>query len=266
MTEFVLDGARFALRRLANMVVIVGRITLLYAEMIVSVPARFPWAQTIDQMDRIGVGSLGLVFVVSLFTGGVAALQAAYQFSSVVPLKYIGAVILRSVIIELGPVLTALVLAGRVGAGITAELGTMKVTEQVDAMRAMGINPVRFLVAPRIIAGTLMLPIVTIFANMIAIFGGFMVAVGVVGVSSATYVNSLKDFFYVKDLISGLIKAVFFGNIIATMGCYFGFTTEGGAEGVGTATTRAVVSACVLILIVDYLLATVLFRVIFTES
>jgi phospholipid/cholesterol/gamma-HCH transport system permease protein len=217
----------------------------------------------VEQMSAIGVGSLGLVIVVSLFTGGVAAVQAAYQFSSVVPVKFIGSVILRSVIIELGPVLTALVVGGRVGAAIAAELGTMKVTEQIDAMRAMGINPVGQLILPRVIAATVMLPVVTVFADAIAVFGGFLVAVYSIGVSPGTYVNGLKDFFYFKDLWSGLIKAVAFGNIIGMMGCYFGFATEGGAEGVGIATTRAVVSSCVLVLITDYLLATVLFRVIF---
>src|SRR6266498_3769550 len=127
----------------------------------------------LDQMDRIGVGSLGLVVIVSLFTGAVAAVQAAYQFSTVVPLKYIGSVILRSVIIELGPVLTALVVGGRVGASIAAELGTMKVTEQIDALGAMGINPVRYLVVPRVVAATIMLPVVIIYADAIAVFGGY---------------------------------------------------------------------------------------------
>jgi len=218
-----------------------------------------------DQMDRIGVGSLGLVVVISLFTGAVAAVQAAYQFSNVVPLKYIGAVILRSVIIELGPVLTALVVGGRVGAAIAAELGSMKVTEQIDALRAMGVNPVRYLIIPRIVAATVMLPVMTVFSNAIAIFGGFLVAVFSIGVTPVTYVNGLKDFFYLKDLLSGLIKALCFGNIIGTMGCFYGFRTEGGAEGVGTATTRAVVSSCVFVLILDYLLASVLFRIIFAE-
>ncbi|MBI3538963.1 MAG: ABC transporter permease [Candidatus Eisenbacteria bacterium] len=181
-------------------------------------------------MSAIGVGSLGLVFVVSLFTGAVAAVQA-----------------------------------GRVGASIAAELGTMKVTEQIDALRAMAIHPVRYLVVPRVLAALVMLPVVTVFADAIAIFGGYLVAVLSIGVSSHTYVNGLRDYFYVKDLYSGLLKAFFFGGIIGTMGCHFGFLTEGGAEGVGEATTRAVVASCVLVLISDYVLATVLFRVIFAS-
>lgn len=263
----VTGGVRYLGAMTLNGIAEIGRITLMVRDMARSALERLPAGRLIvEQMDRIGVGSMGLVVVVSLFTGGVAAVQAAYQFSSVVPLKYIGAVIMRSTIIELGPVLTALVVGGRVGAAIAAELGSMKVTEQIDALRAMGISPVRFLIVPRVAAATLMLPVVTIFADAIAIFGGFVVSVTTVGVSPATYINAIKDYFYLKDLGSGLIKALCFGNIIGTMGCYFGFQTEGGAEGVGTATTRAVVSSCVLVLIVDYLLATVLFRVIFANQ
>ena len=260
-------GADYAGDHLARWLGDVGRITFMWRDIVRSVSRKRPaYGLVVDQMGAIGVGSLGLVVVVSLFTGGVAAVQAAYQFSSVVPLKYIGAVILRSVIIELGPVLTALVVGGRVGAAIAAELGTMKVTEQIDAMRAMGVDPVRQLIVPRVIAATVMLPVITVFADAIAIFGGFVVSVLSIGLTPTAYANALKDFFYGKDLVSGLIKAVCFGNIIGTMGCYFGFATEGGAEGVGIGTTRAVVASCVLVLITDYVLSSVLFRVIFLES
>ena len=262
--ELALRGMRYARRRAEDGVAEVGRITLMIGDVLRSfVPAMRSFGLVVQQMQAIGVGSLGLVTVVSLFTGAVAAVQAAYQFSTVVPLKYLGAVILRSVVIELGPVLTALVVGGRVGASIAAELGTMKVTEQVDALRAMAINPVRYLVVPRILAALVMLPVVTVFANAIAIFGGYVVSITSIGVSTHTYVVGLKQFFYLKDVLSGLIKALVFGGIIGTMGCHFGFTTEGGAEGVGRATTRAVVASCVLVLISDYILATVLFRFIF---
>jgi phospholipid/cholesterol/gamma-HCH transport system permease protein len=262
----LLGGIRYVGQKILDALAEVGRVTIMVEDMAKSAVGRLPsFRLLVQQMDRIGVGSMGLVVVVSLFTGAVAAVQAAYQFSSVVPLKFLGAVILRSVIIELGPVLTALVVGGRVGASIAAELGSMKVTEQIDALRAMGINPLRYLVLPRVIAATVMLPVVTVFSDAIAIFGGFVVAVLSIGVSPGTYVNGLKDFFYVKDLMSGLLKAVVFGNIIGTMGCFYGFQTEGGAEGVGNATTKAVVSSCVLVLVMDYLLASVLFRVIFAE-
>jgi phospholipid/cholesterol/gamma-HCH transport system permease protein len=263
--DLALRGYAFMRRRALDWVAEVGRIALLVGDTFrYSGRGLRSFGLVVQQMSSIGVDSLGLVFVVSLFTGAVAAVQAAYQFSSVVPLKYIGSVILRSVIIELGPVLTALIVGGRVGASIAAELGTMKVTEQIDALSAMAINPVRYLVVPRVVAAIVMLPVLTVFADAIAVFGGYVVAVTSIGVSTHTYVIGLKQFFYYKDLWSGLIKALFFGGIIGWMGCYYGFRTEGGAEGVGIATTRAVVSACVLVLVSDYVLANVLFRFIFS--
>jgi phospholipid/cholesterol/gamma-HCH transport system permease protein len=262
-----LRGIEYLRRRALDWVAEVGRVMMLLGEFFrLIVPGLSSMRLLVAQLDAIGVGSLWLVFVVSLFTGAVAAVQAAYQFSTVVPLKYISSVILRSVIIELGPVLTALVVGGRVGASIAAELGTMRVTEQVDAMRAMAINPVRYLVVPRVAAAIIMMPVLTLYADAIAVFGGYVVAVTSIGVSTHTYVNGLKQFFYYKDLFSGLLKAVFFGGIIGLMGCYYGFATEGGAEGVGQATTRAVVASCVLVLISDYVLANVLFRFIFTSA
>ena len=264
--DLAVRGLRYGWRRLTDWFAEVGRVTMLLADI-----GRFAAAGArstglvIQQAYAIGVGSLWLVFVVSLFTGAVAAVQAAYQFENQVPLRYIGSVILRSVIIELGPVLTALVVGGRVGASIAAELGTMKVTEQIDALRAMGINPVRYLVVPRVLAAIVMVPVMTIFADAIAIFGGYVVATTSIGVSTHTYVASLKQFFLLKDLGSGLLKSVFFGGIISLMGCYHGFATEGGAEGVGIATTHAVVASCVLVLISDYVLANVLFRFIFAS-
>ncbi|TMQ73868.1 MAG: ABC transporter permease [Candidatus Eisenbacteria bacterium] len=257
-------GVRFVRRRAFDWVAEVGRVTLMLRDVVrFLIPGLRSFGRLVQQMNAIGVGSLWLVVVVSLFTGAVAAVQAAYQFTAVVPMRYLGSVILRSVIIELGPVLTALVIGGRVGASIAAELGTMKVTEQIDALRAMAIHPVRYLVVPRVVAAVIMLPIITIFSDAIAIFGGYVVAITSIGVSSHTYTQSLKDFFLMKDLWSGLIKSFFFGGIIGTMGCFHGFATEGGAEGVGLATTHAVVASCVLVLISDYVLANVLFRFIF---
>lgn len=262
--EVALRGFRFLRSRAGDALAEIGRVSLLIGEMLQLLVRRLPaFRLLVQQMNAIGVDSLWLVIVVSLFTGAVAAVQAAYQFTAVVPLKFLSAVIMRSVVIELGPVLTALVIGGRVGASIAAELGTMKVTEQIDALRAMGINPVRYLVAPRVTAAIIMLPILTIYADAIAIFGGFVVAVNVVGVSAATYMQGLREYFYLKDVMSGIVKSLFFGGIIGTMGCYYGFQTEGGAEGVGKATTGAVVTSCVLVLILDYILASILFRVVF---
>jgi phospholipid/cholesterol/gamma-HCH transport system permease protein len=267
MEDFLpVRGARYVRARALDWVAEVGRITLMLRDVLrFLTPGLRSFGRVVQQMSAIGVGSLWLVVVVSLFTGAVAAVQAAYQFTSVVPMRYLGSVILRSVIIELGPVLTALVIGGRVGASIAAELGTMKVTEQIDALRAMAIHPVRYLVVPRVVAAVVMLPIITIFSDAIAIFGGYVVAITSIGVTPHTYTQSLKDFFLLKDLWSGLIKSFVFGGIIGTMGCYYGFATEGGAEGVGMATTRAVVASCVLVLISDYVLANVLFRFIFAK-
>ncbi|HYQ96615.1 MAG TPA: ABC transporter permease [Candidatus Eisenbacteria bacterium] len=217
----------------------------------------------VQQMVAIGIGSMPLTVIVALFTGAVAAVQASYQFRDYVPMIYLGTVIGKSVVIELGPVLTALVVGGRVGASIAAELGTMRVTEQVDAMEAMGISPTRYLVVPRVVAATLMLPVLTIFADVVAIFGGYLVAVLTLDVSSHTFTSGLRLYFHLRDVFSGLIKSVFFGAIISMMGCYYGLRSEGGAEGVGVATTHAVVASCLLILIVDFLLASFLFRVLF---
>lgn len=265
--DLALRGTQFLIDRVANGLAIIGRVTLMVIEMFRVTGRRLPSLRLVlQQMDVVGVESLWLVIVVSLFTGAVAAVQAAYQFSNVVPLRYIGSVVLRSVVIELGPVLTALVVGGRVGASIAAELGTMKVTEQIDALRAMGINPIRFLVVPRVIAGIIMLPVITVYADAIAVFGGWLVSMLTIGVSTHTYVGALRQYFYLRDVASGLLKAMFFGGIISTMGCYAGFQTEGGASGVGRATTTAVVSLCVMVLVLDYLLANFLFRIIFAKQ
>lgn len=266
MADILVESYDYLRDKAIDSVAEVGRITMLVADTFRKLGRGLrSFGLVVDQMDQIGVQSLMLVFIVSLFTGAVAAVQAGYQFANVFPLKFIGSVILRSVIIELGPVLTALIVGGRVGASIAAELGTMRVTEQIDALDAMAINPVRYLVVPRVVAALVMLPVLTILANTIAIIGGWAVCVTTLDVTTHTYVNSMKTFFFMKDLWSGLIKAFFFGGIIAWMGCYYGFRTEGGAEGVGIATTRAVVSACVLVLVSDYVLANVLFRFIFNS-
>jgi phospholipid/cholesterol/gamma-HCH transport system permease protein len=218
---------------------------------------------TFYQMEQIGIGSIPLVLVTSLFVGAVAAVQAAYQFQDYVPMRFLGTVVGKSVILELGPVLTALVVGGRVSASIAAELGTMRVTEQIDAMEMLAIDPIRYLVLPRLVAALIMLPVLTILSDFLAILGGMVVANVALDVSVATFTEGLRLFFYVEDVISGLLKTVAFGGIIALMGCYNGFRTHGGAEGVGKSTMHAVVASCLLILITNYFLATVLFRIIF---
>jgi phospholipid/cholesterol/gamma-HCH transport system permease protein len=259
-----LDDPRSPFRFVLNGLRDTGEVLLLLGDVIRELPqglAKVPLV--VQQMVAIGLGSMPLTVIVALFTGAVAAVQASYQFRDYVPMIYLGTVIGKSVVIELGPVLTALVVGGRVGASIAAELGTMRVTEQLDAMETMGISPTRYLVVPRVVAAVLMLPILTIFADVVAIFGGYLVAVLTLDVSGHTFTSGLRLYFHLRDVFSGLIKAVFFGGIISTMGCYYGMRSEGGAEGVGVATTHAVVASCLLILVVDYLLASFLFRVLF---
>ncbi len=218
---------------------------------------------TFEQMRRIGVESLPLVIITSVFSGAVTAVQAAYQLRDYVPDIYIGTAIYKSVTIELGPVLTALVVGGRVSASIAAELGTMRVTEQVDAMRAMAIDPIRYLAMPRIVAALIMLPVLTIFADALAMGGGFLVSNASLGVTPTTFIEGVKLFFFAGDVFGGLIKAFVFGGIIALMGCVAGLRAAGGAVGVGQAATRAVVASCVLVLVSDYVLATLLFKILF---
>ena len=251
---------RFLLERLQN----AGEVFILLGQILREFTAGLrKFGLVVTQMQAIGLGSMPLTVIVALFTGAVASVQASYQFRGYIPMIYLGTVIGKSVVIELGPVLTALVVGGRVSAAIAAELGTMRVTEQIDAMETLGIRPIRYLVVPRFIAAIVMLPILTIFADIVAILGGYLVATLTLDISGHTFIDGLRLYFKVQDVISGLIKAFFFGMIIATMGCHYGLRSEGGAEGVGEATTRAVVASGILILIVDYLLASFLFRVLF---
>jgi len=217
----------------------------------------------VEQMRRIGIESLPLVIITSIFTGAVTAVQAAYQLKEYVPQIYLGSAIYKSVAIELGPVLTALVVGGRVGASIAAELGTMRVTEQIDAMDAMAIDPIRYLAMPRLIGALIMLPVLTVFADVLAIAGAYVVSAVSLGISARVFVSGMQLFFFPGDVLGGLIKAFVFGGIIALMGCTAGLQTRGGAVGVGRAATRAVVASCVLILVSDYVLATLLFKILF---
>lgn len=216
--------------------------------------------QVVLQMMAMGVHSLPVVVFSAVFTGMVAAVQAAYQMQGLVPPIWLGTGICRAVLTELGPVLTALVVAGRVGSGIAAELGTMKVTEQIDALETMAVDPVEHLVMPRFVAGAVMSPVLTIFANFIALIGGWMVSVLSVGITTQVYLDGLRFHFHTRDLMGGVIKSVFFGIIIATSGCFHGFAAEGGAAGVGRAATKAVVAAAVMILIFDYIVSAWIFR------
>jgi len=204
-----------------------------------------------EQLLRIGVTSLPLVALTALFTGMVLCLQSAYQLKMFNVIRYTAGLVSLSITRELGPVLTAMVVGGRVGAAITAEIGTMKVTEQVDALSTLGANPIKYLVIPRVVAGLLMLPLLTVFADFIGMFGGYLVATFRLGLSSSLYIYDTFQSLVLKDIVTGLIKAIAFGGIITIVGCYYGFNAKGGAEGVGRATTMSVVTALILVIATD---------------
>ncbi|MBI2569562.1 MAG: ABC transporter permease [Candidatus Schekmanbacteria bacterium] len=211
------------------------------------------------QMEAIGVNSLPVVIITATFTGGVLALQTFAGFKRFNAESLVGAVVALSMTRELGPVLTALIVAGRAGSAIAAELGTMRVTEQIDALDSLATNPVQYLIVPRVLAGLIMLPLLSLTADALGVLGGWLVGTKLLGINPNLYVRSTFDILDINDIMSGLTKAAFFGTIIAHIGCYCGFYTGGGAEGVGRATTRSVVISSMAILIGDYFLSALLF-------
>lgn len=230
----------------------------------------FYGSDLVAQMDAIGVGSLGIVLLTGFFTGMVLALQSAVQLQTFGASIYVGRLVSASMIRELGPVLAGLMVAGRVGSGIAAQLGSMRVTEQIDALNTLGTDPIKKLVTPRVLAALIMLPVLTIINDLVGIIGGNVIAKFYVGLPSSLYWRTVWEqiasdgfmFRYLpNDFIMGLTKPFVFGGIIAVTGCYFGLRTTGGTEGVGVATTRTVVTSSVLILIVDYFLTQVLLAV-----
>lgn len=207
---------------------------------------------TLIQMDVIGVGSLPIVLLTGFFTGGVLALQTYRTLGAFGEVGLLGQVVALSVVRELGPVLTALMVAGRNSSGIASELGSMLVSEQIDAMRALGTDPLRKLVTPRLIASFLTLPLLTILADFCGMLGGFFVSFYTVHLSSQEYWVSAYQALTFQDITQGLLKPFFFAVVIAMVGCYYGLNTKGGTEGVGRSTTQAVVVASVLILVLDF--------------
>jgi len=207
--------------------------------------------QVLDQMHKIGISSFALVALTGLFTGIVMALQSAYQLMKFSAIRYNADLVALSITRELGPVLTAMVVAGRVGAAITAEIGTMKVTQQVDALESMGTNPVRYLVSPRFLAAMLMLPILTIYFDFIGMLGGYLVSVFKLEIPSPLYIRNTFRALIHSDVLIGLFKAWIFGMIISIIGCYYGFRSAGGAEGVGRSTTMSVVGSLMAIIVAD---------------
>ena len=208
----------------------------------------------IRQMEQIGVRSLGVASITTIFTGMVLALQTALSLPSLGIKYYIGSVVSKSLVRELGPVLTALIVGGRIGSGMTAEIGTMKVTEQIDALRSMAADPVKKLVVPKLIASLVMLPALTVIGDALGILGGLIVATFTLNLTPGLYLNDVFDSLTLGDVGSGIAKSFFFAYFIAIVGCYNGLNTTGGADGVGRATTNTVVLAAILVLISDFFL------------
>jgi phospholipid/cholesterol/gamma-HCH transport system permease protein len=208
----------------------------------------------VDQLEHLGVQSLTITNVTLLFTGMVLAVQTAYSLSSYGGQSFVGDLLALSIVRELGPVLTALMVAGRVGAGITAELGSMTVTEQVDALRVLAASPVKKLVVPRVGALVLALPLLTALADVVGLFGGMVMAVSEVGQSRAYFVSHVLGALRVQDITSGIGKSVFFAIFIGIIACYNGLAATGGADGVGKATTNTVVTASIAIIVSDFFL------------
>ena len=229
-----------------------GEISILFWDTLkATFSTRLRWKAFLEQSNKIGVDSLPLVMLTSLFTGMVLALQSSYQLTLFSAEQFTSDLVALSVTRELGPVLTAMMVAGRVGASMAAELGTMKVTEQIDALKALASDPIRYLVVPRFLAAVAMVVLLTIYSDLVGILGGYVVGVFKLDISSYKYINRTFDVLVMKDIYTGLIKAFFFGIIVAIVSCYFGFKARGGAEGVGHATTMAVVVSFILIIISD---------------
>jgi phospholipid/cholesterol/gamma-HCH transport system permease protein len=237
-----------------------GRLTLFTGRaMFYAVQPPYYGRLLLRQMIEIGYYSLPVVGLTAIFTGMVLALQSYTGFTRFNAEAAIPNVVVLSMTRELGPVLAGLMVAGRIGAAIAAEIGTMRVTEQIDALTTLATNPLKYLVAPRVVAGLLMLPLLVAVADLIGVFGGYIVSIYKLGFNPATYIKNTMDFVEPLDVISGLVKAAVYGFLVTLMGCYHGYHSKGGAQGVGMATTNAVVSASILILIFNYIITELFF-------
>ena len=211
------------------------------------------------QMEFIGVNSFFVVLLTGLFTGMVLALQTYYAFRMFSAESLVGATVALSMTRELGPVITALMVTGRAGSAMAAEIGSMRVTEQIDALTVMAIDPVQYLILPRLIAALIMMPLLTVISNFVGVAGGYLVGVKLLGIHAGIFMNKIYELVDSSDMYNGLIKAAVFGLLMALVGCYYGFHTSGGAEGVGRATTNSVVTGSILILMSDYIMTALMF-------
>ncbi len=260
-TGFFLNPFQWLGRRAMDTAAQIGRWGGLALDTFRALPRVDIWGRLLlGQMARIGVDSVPIALFIATFTGVVMALQASYTFTGAVPLYFVGTLVGKTMVLELGPVLTGLALSGRVGANIAAELGTMRVTEQIDALETLAYDPVAYLVVPRVIAGTIMFPVVVVLAISIGVAAGWATSLQLLDMSTPEFMKGLRLFFLPWDVQFAVIKSVSFGFTITSIGCFFGFTTHGGAEGVGNSTTRAVVVSSMVILVLDAFWAATLLR------
>jgi phospholipid/cholesterol/gamma-HCH transport system permease protein len=259
MAAETLGIRRFVGRWSVNAVSHVGRVAYLVLDLFRGLREWRIWfPRMMTEAWNIGVGSLFIVLLISGFAGAVTSLQARYQFTGTIPIYYLAGVIVESIVLELGPVLTGLILAGRIGARYAAELGTMRVTEQIDALESLGRSPSSHLLIPRVIAGLLMIPALTVLADVMGIASGWLSMKLVLPITDSDFSYGARIFWRNQDAYFSVIKSFFFAGSITVISCYMGFTTQQGAEGVGRSTTGAVVSSSVMILLLDVILTKLL--------
>lgn len=260
--QFLLRLLRLIGRTFMTFLAAVGRVFMFasYGTLTVLRPPYYP-RQVLRQMIDIGYYSLPVVGLTAAFSGMVLALQSYTGFARFSAEGAVASVVVLSMTRELGPVLAGLMVAGRIGASMAAEIGTMRVTEQIDALTTLSTNPMKYLVGPRLIAGLTMLPILVLVADIIGVFGGFIIGVYKLNFNAANYLSQTVNFLETTDVVSGLVKAAVFGYVVTLMGCYHGYNSGRGAQGVGRATTSSVVSASILILIFNYLITGIFFGI-----
>lgn len=238
-----------------QMVESLGRSVLLLGQVIVaSFRPPYRWKLLLQQMDFVGFGSLFIILLTGFFTGAIFSYQSAYAFGLFGAESLVGSTVAIAVCRELGPVLTSLMVAGRVSSGMATVLGTMRVTEQIDAMKTMAVDPVQYLIVPRVWATVLLMPVLTAIFDFVAILGSYIVGVGLLGIEFGPFDSQIEQLLQPSDVTGGLIKALVFGLLVSFIGCYKGFYASGGAKGVGEATTASVVAASILTLLIDYFL------------
>jgi len=220
---------------------------------------RRTWPRFVAQVSVHGVGALLIIVLTSIFIGLTTAVQTSYQLMGVVPKYFVGMGVGRIVLIELAPVLTGFIVAGRSASAVAAELGAMRVSEQIDALEVMGVDPYRYLCLPRILATTVGLPVLVVATEVVAVFTALIISASMLNVPAETFTYGVTHFFMLRDFTGGIVKAALFGMLIGNSGCYYGFNVQGGAVGVGRAATRAVVLSAVLILVVDFVIALIFF-------